>query len=67
MDHERKLQGLLEELATMPEEEMRRETIGLLEELQAALAEHRKIIEKQAGYINRLRTALKDVRDDRSP
>ena len=39
-----------------------RETDDLLEELQKAAEEHRKILDRQAELIARLREELKDVR-----
>lgn len=38
------------------------DTIDLLEELQKAAEEHRKILERQSELIRRLREELKDVR-----
>jgi len=68
VDPEKLLQGLLEDLATMSEKDSRRETVGLLEELQAALTEHRKLIDRQYVLIQQISADLKDVRDEpRSP
>lgn len=38
------------------------ETENLLEELQRAAEEHRKILQRQSELIRRLRSELKDVR-----
>jgi dsDNA-specific endonuclease/ATPase MutS2 len=38
------------------------DTVDLLEELQRAASEHRKILERQSELIRRLRNELKDVR-----
>lgn len=38
------------------------ETVDLLEELQRAAEEHRKILERQSELIRRLRSELKEVR-----
>lgn len=38
------------------------ETVDLLEELQKAADEHKKILERQSELISRLRDELKDVR-----
>jgi uncharacterized coiled-coil protein SlyX len=55
------LHSLLREIPGMIQNS-KGETADLLEELQKAAEEHRKILERQSDLIRRLREELKDVR-----
>lgn len=53
---------LLKEIPAMTAADGKGDTGGLLEELQKAAEEHRRILERQSDLIRRLREELKDVR-----
>lgn len=65
MEPDPDLHGLLEGLAKMPG--VTDETVDLLEELQRAVREHHRILERQSDLIRRLREDLKDVRRGDEP